>query len=82
MFKTLLRDRLLISLLVISILIKIFSLNPEWVEKYYTFGFYPMVSKIFRTILGWISFSVGDLLYIAASVFFIWKAWKFIRLLA
>jgi hypothetical protein len=82
MFKSILRDRLLISLLVISILIKIFSLNPVWVEKYYTFGFYPVISKTLRTILGWIPFSFGDLLYIAASFFFILKAWKFIRLLA
>lgn len=82
MFKSLLRDRLLISLLVISILIKIFSLNPDRVEKYYTFGFYPVVSKILRAIFGWIPFSVGDLLYVAASIFFIWKAWRFIRLLA
>lgn len=82
MFKSLLRDRLLISLLVISVLIKIFSLNPAWVEKYYTFGFYPVISKTLRAVLGWIPLSFGDLLYIAASIFFIWKTWKFIRLLA
>lgn len=82
MFKSLLRDRLLISLLVMSVLIKIFSLNPAWVEKYYTFGFYPLVSKLLRSILGWIPFSFGDLLYAAAFIFFVWKAWKFIRLLA
>jgi hypothetical protein len=82
MFKSILRDRLLISLLAISILIKIFSLNPARVEKYYTSGFYPVISKILRTILGWIPFSIGDLLYIAASIFFVLKAWKFIRLLA
>ncbi|HTM91322.1 MAG TPA: DUF3810 domain-containing protein [Flavisolibacter sp.] len=51
-------------------------------EKYYTFGFYPVVSKILRAILGWIPFSFGDLLYLAAFILFVLKAWKFIRLLA
>jgi hypothetical protein len=81
MFKSLLRDRLLISLLIVSILIKAFSLNAEWVERYYTFGFYPVISKTLRALFGWIPFSVGDLLYITASIFLILKAWKFIRLL-
>src|SRR5689334_14576384 len=82
MFKTLFRDRLLISLVVASILIKIFSLNPYWVESYYTFGIYPVISRVLRTVLGWIPFSIGDMLYGAATVFLIIKAWKFIRLLA
>jgi len=82
MFKSILRDRLLISLLIVSVLIKIFSAEPVRVEKYYTFGFYPIVSRILRAAFGWIPFSVGDLLYVAASVFFVLKAWKFIRLLA
>jgi hypothetical protein len=82
MFKSLLRNRLLISLVLLSILIKIFSLNPHWVESYYTFGIYPVISRVLRTILGWIPFSIGDLLYAAVSILLIVKAWKFIRLLA
>ena len=82
MFKSLFRDRLLISLVVISILLKLFSLKPEWVERYYTFGLYPFISGILRAFLGWIPFSVGDIIYIAASIFLLMKAWKFIRLVA
>ena len=82
MFKSILRDRLLICLLSVSILIKVFSLSPSRVEQYYTFGFYPVVSKLLRTLLGWIPFSVGDLLYFIAFGWFVFKAWKFIRLLA
>ena len=82
MFKSILRDRLLISLLLVSILIKVFSLNPSRVEQYYTFGFYPVVSKLLRSLLGWISFSVGDLLYFTGFGWFLFKAWKFISLLA
>lgn len=82
MFKSILRDRLLISLAIVSVLVKIFSLNPAAVEKYYTFGFYPVISSILRMLLGWIPFSVGDILYVAAFIFLVLKAWKFIRLLA
>jgi hypothetical protein len=82
MFKSILRDRLLISLALVSLLIKIFSLNPAWVERYYTFGLYPVISKMLRAIFGWIPFSVGDLVYAAGFIFFVLKAWKLIRLLA
>ena len=82
MFKSLLRDRLLISLLIISILIKVFSMKSAWVERYYTFGFYPIISNVLRTILGWVPFSIGDLLYFIAFGWLAWKAWKIFRLLA
>lgn len=82
MFKSILRDRLLISLLIVSVVIKAFSLNPLWVEKYYTFALYPVISSALRFLLGWIPFSVGDLVYAGAFVLFVVKAWKFIRLLA
>lgn len=82
MFKSILRDHLLIALLLLSIFIKLFSLNPVWVEKYYTFGFYPLISGILRVLLGWIPFSVGDFLYMASFIFLVIKAWKLIRLLA
>lgn len=82
MFKSLLRERLLIALLVISVLIKFFSTNPDWVEQHYTFGFYPVISRTLRSLLGWIPFSVGDILYLSAFIFLAAKAWKLISLLA
>lgn len=82
MFKSFVWNRLLIALLAVSVFMKLFSLNPDWVEKYYTFGFYPVISKVLRALLGWIPFSVGDILYMAAFIFLVFKAWKLIRLLA
>lgn len=82
MFKSLLRDRKLISLLVLALLIKLFSLNEQWVESWYTYGFYPYISRLMRILLGWIPFSVGDILYVAAFVFLILKTWKLLQLLA
>jgi hypothetical protein len=81
MFRTILRDRLLITLFILAVLIKIFSLNSGWVEQYYTFGFYPFISSALRILFGWIPFSIGDLLYLFAFVFLALKTWKLIRLL-
>ena len=39
------------------------SRNPNWVEKYYARGIYPEISGFMRRLLGWIPFSVGDVLY-------------------
>ena len=61
------RFRSFLILLTCSFGIKIFSFFPGAVEKYYSAGLYPFISKLQRLLLGWIPFSVGDILY--ASVF-------------
>src|SRR5689334_21273492 len=81
MWKSLLRDRLLLSLLVLTLLIKVFSLNESWVESYYTYGFYPLYSSFLRAIFGWIPFSIGDILYLLAFAYGLAKIFKWIRLL-
>ena len=81
MFKSLLADRKFMGLLVLALIIKLFSLNPAWVETGYTHGFYPLVSRAMRICFGWIPFSVGDVLYLAAFVFLVLKTWKLLQLL-
>jgi hypothetical protein len=58
-----------------SILLFLASKYPDFVEKWYSFGFYPLYSKITRFIVGWIDFSVGDLLYTLLG------AWILIKLI-
>src|SRR5215213_6663185 len=82
MFKSLLRDRKLLALIGFATLLKIFSLNEAWVERYYTYGFYPVFSRLLRTLLGWLPFSAGDILYILAFIFLVAKVWKLLRVLA
>lgn len=79
--KRLLRNRMLIFLMVVAVLIKLFSLNAGWVENSYSNGLYPVVSKTLRAVLGWVPFSVGDVLYIAAFVWLVLKVWKLVNLL-
>ncbi len=41
---------------------------PEFVEKYYSLGIYPVIGKISRTLFGWIPFSVGDIFYLLITI--------------
>lgn len=62
--------------LILVTVIKIFSLNKGNVEAYYTYGLYPLLSKTFRFLFGWIPFSFGDILYILAACWLLYKLIK------
>ena len=81
MFRSFLRDKVLLSFLLLAILLKIFSTNEYRVEHYYTHGLYPIISKSLRFLLGWIPFSIGDLLYLLAFLYLIVKTYKFLVVL-
>ena len=51
--------------------------HPSFVESYYSNGIYPYISSLLRILLGWIPFSVGDILIFT----FIFYALRFIYLL-
>ena len=36
--------------------------NPTFIERYYSNGIYPYISSFLRILLGWVPFSVGDVL--------------------
>ncbi|MEX0315820.1 MAG: DUF3810 family protein, partial [Allomuricauda sp.] len=64
------------------ILVKWIGSYPEVVEKYYSNGIYPGISQFLRTLFGWVPFSVGDILYLAAFWLagkHIFKHWKSIK---
>ena len=69
-----------IALLLIPqyLLIKWLSNYPEFIERFYSNGFYPIISKIFRYMLGWLPFSFGDLVYAAAIIYSI--RWLFVNI--
>ncbi len=60
---------LALSLIPQYIFIKLLSNYPEFVERYYSMGIYPFISKIFRYVLGWIPFSFGDFVYAFAIIY-------------
>jgi hypothetical protein len=57
------KNAIALSLPLQFILIQWLSAYPELIEKCYSNGLYLYASKFFRFLLGWIPFSVGDVLY-------------------
>jgi hypothetical protein len=82
MLKHLLQYRLLLVLAGAALLLNLFSGYPAAVEKAYTYGAYPVLSRIMRLLTGWLPFSLGDLVYAAAGISliaFVWRSIKNIR---
>ncbi len=59
---------LAIFLFVQIIALQVLKYFPEFVEKYYSLGIYPWISKLSRYIFGWVPFSVGDLFYLLIAI--------------
>ncbi len=66
-------------LVVLAVAIHLFSLDPLLVENRYSTGIYPHIGRALRYLLGWLSFSLGDILYGAAVLWLISKLVKGIR---
>ena len=64
--------------LIIAVGIKFFSFFPEAVEKYYSTGIYPPISRLLRLLFGWIPFSIGDFLYAAVFSYLVYSIINFI----
>ncbi|MGB6269708.1 MAG: DUF3810 domain-containing protein [Olleya sp.] len=52
-------------------LVKLLTNYPDVVERFYSNGLYPFISKLFRYTLGWLPFSFGDLLYGFSIIFIV-----------
>ncbi len=74
--KNKLRNGIALSLIPQIIAVKWLSNYPEIVENLYSTGIYPSISKFFRTLFGWIPFSVGEIVYsslLILAVYYIYK---------
>ena len=68
-------------LLIMVFLIKVYSASPSRVESNYSNGLYPPFASFLRYLLGWLPFSLGDILYGAVFIWLIWKLIMVIRAL-
>lgn len=68
-----------IFLIVLSILIKWVSWYPDWVEKNYSLGIFPWISKAQRFLFGWLPFSIGDLFYAFLILVILYKTYQFFK---
>ncbi|MBP6558449.1 MAG: DUF3810 domain-containing protein [Flavobacterium sp.] len=63
-------------LLIQIVLLKILAFFPETVERFYSNGLYVWISHFSRTVLGWIHFSVGDVIYGIAIIYCLYWLFK------
>ena len=68
-------------LLVLVLLIRLYSSGSIRVENGYSTGIYPYIASFLRHILGWLPFSLGDILYGVFVGWILWKLTKGIRAL-
>src|SRR5260221_6316335 len=68
-----------ICLIALALAIKVLSRWPEVVEKYYSTGLYPVISRAQRRLFGWIPFSFGDLIYGAVLIGLVYGGGVIIR---
>ncbi|HYM92978.1 MAG TPA: DUF3810 domain-containing protein [Chitinophagaceae bacterium] len=81
LFARLMKSWSWVLLIALVIAIKWISLYPDWVEKNYTYGIYPVVSKTQRLLFGWIPFSIGDIFYAFLVLVILVKTFQFLKLL-
>ncbi|NJX14919.1 DUF3810 domain-containing protein [Tamlana crocina] len=63
------KNLLALSLVPQYFLVKLIALFPEFIERFYSNGLYPIISKTFRYTLGWLPFSFGDVVYAMAIIY-------------
>jgi hypothetical protein len=68
-------------MLIISVLIKIASYFPFWIERYYSQGAYPYIASFFRMLFGWIPLSLGDILYTIAGLLLFMSLLRFVKII-
>lgn len=68
-------------MIILAILIKWVSLYPGWVERNYSNGFYPLISRLQRILFGWLPLSIGDLFYAFLILVILFRTGRFLRLL-
>lgn len=66
----------LLALLVCLILLQYIQTHPMWIETYYSNGLYPIMGKVQRILLGWLPFSLGDVLIAVAIIWCLYRMVK------
>ena len=58
------------------IVVKTIGLFPDFVENWYSKGFYPKLAFVSRKVFGWLPFSFGDVIYFTLILLLIRWIWK------
>ena len=60
-------------------LVQFLSQQPNWIEVYFSNGFFPIISKILRSLLGWIPFSFGDVIGFLLLFLFLKNCYQLVK---
>ena len=80
--KNRLKNGVALSLIPQILLVNLLAQFPEWVEQQYSLGLFPVISRFFRFITGWIPFSFGDILYallLVLAVRYLYRQWPKVK---
>jgi len=68
------------SLFVAIVLLMILANYPQFIERYYSEGFYPFVCHLLHPIFNLFPFSVGDILYIVVIAYLVYALFRVVKL--
>src|SRR5689334_6689552 len=66
-------------LLVFCFLLRLYSCNPVRVENGYSSDFFPAFGRFLRASFGKWGFSLGDIIYLLAIIYLLYKLFRIIR---
>jgi hypothetical protein len=69
----------LVLSLSLAIIVKCMSLFPNWVENVYLPYLYTPLSKLQRILLGWLPFSLGDIIYLFVTIGILYLIFKVVQ---
>jgi Protein of unknown function (DUF3810) len=81
LFARLMKSWSWVLIIVLTILIKWMSWYPDWVERNYSLGVYPIIARVQRFLFGWIPFSIGDIFYGFLILVIFFKTFQFLKAL-
>jgi len=64
---------------VLAIIVTVITYLHSWIEAVYSIQIYPNLAMVLRTLLGWMPFSIGDILYFVAGCWLVYKIIKTIK---
>jgi len=65
--------------IVLTALITLLKFNPQWIEKYYSMGFYAAYARFLRAISGAFHISLGDIAYILLCLYALYLLFRLLK---
>lgn len=71
----------IVFLFVCFLFLRLLVKRPDWIERYYANGLYKAIAAVLRVALGWLPFSVGDVLIALLIIYAIRKVVKIFKII-